>query len=140
MMIKLPLSFCSPLLTELLLRRGHHEVEYPASCICRTWLSVGAAPDELPPELFRPACERLHYFSECQEANDSAKIDHFPHEQRYAPHTKATFKQRYFFDTSYYKPGGPVFLYLSGETSGESRFSNLETGSAWPIYIEYCEL
>ncbi|KAF2655245.1 hypothetical protein K491DRAFT_599342 [Lophiostoma macrostomum CBS 122681] len=55
-------------------------------------------------------------------------IDHFPHESRYAPHTNATFKQRYFFDSSYYKPGGPVFLYIGGETSGESRFSNLETG------------
>ncbi|KAK3060519.1 hypothetical protein LTS18_008367, partial [Coniosporium uncinatum] len=25
-------------------------------------------------------------------------------------------------------PGGPVYLYIGGETSGESRFSNLETG------------
>ncbi|WPH03942.1 extracelular serine carboxypeptidase [Acrodontium crateriforme] len=55
-------------------------------------------------------------------------IDHFPHSSRYAPHETATFKQRYFFDSSYYKPGGPVFLYISGETSGESRFSNLKTG------------
>ncbi|ORX95978.1 peptidase S28 [Clohesyomyces aquaticus] len=55
-------------------------------------------------------------------------IDHFPHESRYAPHEKGTFKQRYFFDSSYYKPGGPVFLYIGGETSGESRFSNLRTG------------
>ncbi|KAF2090941.1 extracelular serine carboxypeptidase-like protein [Saccharata proteae CBS 121410] len=55
-------------------------------------------------------------------------IDHFPSSPRYAPHTNATFKQRYFFDSSYYKPGGPVYLYIGGETSGESRFSNLETG------------
>lgn len=55
-------------------------------------------------------------------------IDHFPDSARYLPHTNATFKQRYFFDSSYYKPGGPVFLYIGGETSGPSRFSNLETG------------
>ncbi|KAL6163028.1 hypothetical protein ACJQWK_10624 [Exserohilum turcicum] len=55
-------------------------------------------------------------------------IDHFPHSNRYVPHTNDTFKQRYFFDSSYYKPGGPVFLYIGGETSGESRFSNLQTG------------
>ncbi|TAQ91065.1 hypothetical protein B7494_g612 [Chlorociboria aeruginascens] len=55
-------------------------------------------------------------------------IDHFPNDPRYAPHTKATFKQRYFFDSTYYKPGGPVYLYIGGETSAESRFSNLETG------------
>ena len=55
-------------------------------------------------------------------------IDHFPNSPRYAPHTNATFKQRYYFDSSYYKPGGPVYLYIGGETSGPSRFPNLETG------------
>ncbi|KAI4247810.1 MAG: hypothetical protein LQ352_006090 [Teloschistes flavicans] len=55
-------------------------------------------------------------------------IDHFPNKPRYAPHTKATFHQRYYFDSSYYKPGGPVYLYIGGETSGPSRFSNLQTG------------
>ncbi|KAI7195983.1 hypothetical protein KC343_g10178 [Hortaea werneckii] len=33
-----------------------------------------------------------------------------------------------FYDDSYYKPGGPVFLYIGGETSGEYRFSNLQMG------------
>ena len=55
-------------------------------------------------------------------------IDHFPDNPRYAPHTNATFRQRYYFDSRYYKPGGPVYLYIGGETSGPSRFSNLETG------------
>ena len=56
------------------------------------------------------------------------EIDHFPGDARYKPHTNATFKQRYFFDDTYYKPGGPVFLYIAGEVSGESRFDNLQTG------------
>jgi hypothetical protein len=64
--------------------------------------------------------------------NDS-QIDHFPKSDRYEPHTADTFKQRYVFDSSYYKPGGPVFLYIGGETSVESRFSNLQTGSECPI-------
>ncbi|ESZ98251.1 hypothetical protein SBOR_1347 [Sclerotinia borealis F-4128] len=55
-------------------------------------------------------------------------IDHFPDDPVYAPHTNATFKQRYIFDTTYYKPGGPVYLYIGGETNGENRISNLETG------------
>lgn len=55
-------------------------------------------------------------------------IDHFPNEDKYQPHTNATFKQRYVFDSTYYKPGGPVYLYISGETSIESRLSNIETG------------
>ncbi|KAF1964760.1 hypothetical protein BU23DRAFT_491637 [Bimuria novae-zelandiae CBS 107.79] len=54
-------------------------------------------------------------------------IDHL-HTPRYAPYTNATFTQRYFFDSSYYKPGGPVYLYIGGETRGESRFSNLRNG------------
>ncbi|KAF7879001.1 hypothetical protein EAF04_000201 [Stromatinia cepivora] len=55
-------------------------------------------------------------------------IDHFPNDPVYAPHTNATFKQRYWFDATYYKPGGPVYLYIGGETNGQYRFSNLQTG------------
>lgn len=55
-------------------------------------------------------------------------IDHFPDDDRYLPHTNATFKQRYVFDDTYYKPGGPVYLYIGGETSIENRLTNLETG------------
>ena len=55
-------------------------------------------------------------------------IDHFPNSARYEPHPNGTFKQRYVFDTTYYKPGGPVLLYIGGETDLESRFENLETG------------
>lgn len=63
-----------------------------------------------------------HYFNQ--------KINHFPHSKQFAKSTlgNGTFKQRYYFDSSYYKPGGPVYLYISGETSGPSRFSNLQTG------------
>ncbi|TVY16508.1 putative extracellular serine carboxypeptidase [Lachnellula arida] len=55
-------------------------------------------------------------------------IDHYPGSDRYKPHANGTFTQRYFFDSTYYKSGGPVFLYIGGETTGESRFSNLQTG------------
>ncbi|KAF2818688.1 hypothetical protein CC86DRAFT_413805 [Ophiobolus disseminans] len=64
----------------------------------------------------------------CCAGNTQLTIDHFPDSDRYVPHTCDTFKQRYFFGLSYCKPGGPVFLYIGGETSGESRFSNLQTG------------
>jgi len=42
-----------------------------------------------------------------------------PNSKRYEPHATAVFKQRYFFDSSYYKPGGPVYLYIGGETGGQ---------------------
>ncbi|XXH04955.1 hypothetical protein Hte_011378 [Hypoxylon texense] len=57
-------------------------------------------------------------------------INHFPDSEIYTKSnlSHGTFKQRYYFDDTYYKPGGPVYLYISGETSGPSRFSNLQTG------------
>lgn len=60
--------------------------------------------------------------------NFTQLIDHFQNSSRYAPNDNGTFVQRYWFDNTYYQPGGPVFLYIGGETSGESRFSNLQTG------------
>src|ERR1700760_700985 len=56
------------------------------------------------------------------------QIDHFPEKSEYEPHPKGTFKQRYIFDDTHYKPGGPVFLYIGGETSLEGRLSNIERG------------
>lgn len=40
----------------------------------------------------------------------------------------STFQQRYWFDDTYYKPGGPVFLLDGGETDGSARIPFLETG------------
>lgn len=68
----------------------------------------------------RPDNYTAYYFDQ--------KIDHFPNSTRYKHHTNATFKQRYFFDNTYYQPGGPVFLYIGGEVDATSRFSNLQTG------------
>ncbi|KAH8195109.1 hypothetical protein TruAng_010729 [Truncatella angustata] len=68
----------------------------------------------------RPTSYVAQYFNQ--------KIDHFPTSDRYLPHTNDTFKQTYYVDDSYYKPGGPVFLYIGGETSGRSRWSNMQTG------------
>lgn len=55
-------------------------------------------------------------------------IDHFPDKSQYEPHTNATFSQKYVFDDTYYKPGGPIFLYIGGEVDLSYRYSNLQTG------------
>jgi len=60
--------------------------------------------------------------------NLSTPIDFFPDEPRYEPHVNGTFNLRYWFDAQYYKPGGPVFVLLSGETSGENRLPFLQKG------------
>lgn len=55
-------------------------------------------------------------------------LDFFQNETRYEPHTNATFNLRYFFDAQYYKPGGPIFVLLSGETSAVNRLGFLQKG------------
>ena len=44
--------------------------------------------------------------AQCEERWRSTKLDHFSFVNQ------ATFKQRYFYCDSYYKPGGPIFFYL----------------------------
>ncbi|KAF1955060.1 hypothetical protein CC80DRAFT_493402 [Byssothecium circinans] len=60
--------------------------------------------------------------------NLSVPLDFFPNESRYEPHLNTTFNLRYFFDAQYYKPGGPIFVLLSGETSAVNRLNFLQKG------------
>jgi hypothetical protein len=60
--------------------------------------------------------------------NLSVPVDFFHNDTRYEPHSNDTFNLRYWFDTSNYKPGGPVFVLLAGETSGEGRLPFLQKG------------
>lgn len=62
------------------------------------------------------------------EHNISVPIDFYQNETRYEPHSNGTFNLRYWFDAQYYKPGGPVFVLLSGETDGEGRLPFLQKG------------
>jgi hypothetical protein len=55
-------------------------------------------------------------------------VDHFPGEDRYEPHSNATFPLRYWVDDRYYKPGGPVIVLDGGETSGADRIPFLDHG------------
>jgi hypothetical protein len=60
--------------------------------------------------------------------NLSVPIDFFPNSSRYEPHLNGTFNLRYWFDATYYKPGGPVFVLLSGETDATGRLPFLQKG------------
>lgn len=62
------------------------------------------------------------------ERNLSVPIDFFNNETRYEPHSNGSFNLRYFFDKTYYKPGGPVFVLLGGETDAEDRLPYLQKG------------
>ncbi|WPG98747.1 serine carboxypeptidase [Acrodontium crateriforme] len=63
-----------------------------------------------------------------QEHNFSVPVDHFHNESRYEPHSSAKFNLRYWFDAQYYKPGGPVIVLQSGETSAVGRLVFLQKG------------
>ncbi|KAH8721581.1 serine peptidase-like protein [Phaeosphaeriaceae sp. PMI808] len=62
------------------------------------------------------------------EHNISVPVDFFHNETRYEPHSNDTFNLRYWFDATYYKPGGPVFVLLGGETDGAGRLPFLQKG------------
>ncbi|KAF1846095.1 serine peptidase-like protein [Cucurbitaria berberidis CBS 394.84] len=62
------------------------------------------------------------------ERNISVPVDFFHNETRYEPHSNGTFNLRYWFDATYYKPGGPVFVLLGGETDGAGRLPFLQKG------------
>ncbi|OIW30699.1 peptidase S28 [Coniochaeta ligniaria NRRL 30616] len=62
------------------------------------------------------------------EHNISVPIDHFHNDSSYEPHSDGFFNLRYWFDASHYKPGGPVIVLQSGETSGEDRLPYLQKG------------
>jgi hypothetical protein len=64
------------------------------------------------------------------EHNISVPVDHFFNESKYEPHTNATFNLRYWFDKTYYKPGGPVIVLQGGETDGSGRLPYLQKGKS----------
>jgi hypothetical protein len=55
-------------------------------------------------------------------------IDHFHNDSIYEPHSHDSFPMRYWFDTRYYREGGPVIVLAGGETSGEDRLPFLQKG------------
>jgi hypothetical protein len=60
-------------------------------------------------------------------------VDHFHNDSRYAPHSNATYKNRYWFDASHYKPGGPVIVLQGGETDGSGRLIFLVKGIVYQL-------
>jgi hypothetical protein len=60
-------------------------------------------------------------------------VDHFHNETRYEPHSDDSFNLRYYFDATYYKPGGPVILLQSGETSVDDRLPYLQKGIVYQL-------
>lgn len=65
-----------------------------------------------------------------QAYNLSVPLDHFHNDSRYEPHSDAMFNLRYYVDTTHYKPGGPVIVLASGETSATNRIPYLDHGIA----------
>lgn len=58
---------------------------------------------------------------------DPLQIDHSPRESRYARHTNGTFRQCYYLESSSYKPGGPIFVFICGDVPIEYYATLLES-------------
>ncbi|OQU96945.1 hypothetical protein CLAIMM_02951 [Cladophialophora immunda] len=63
----------------------------------------------------------------------SMPVDHFHNESRYEPHSNKTFNLRYYFDATYYKPGGPVIVLQSGEADASTRLPYLQKGIVYQL-------
>ena len=68
--------------------------------------------------------------------NFSVHVDHLRNESLCAPNSDESFNLRYWFDASNYKPGGPVIVLQSGETSGVGRLPFLEKGMYSPSALK----
>ena len=55
-------------------------------------------------------------------------VDHFHNETRYEPHSDKYFENRFWFDDTYYHPGGPVIIQNAGELTGEDFLADLQIG------------
>lgn len=77
--------------------------------------------DDVDPSLLYPA------------HNLSVPIDHFHNSSRYEPHSDGMFNLRYWYDDTYYKPGGPVFVLCGGETGGDDRLPYLQKGIVYEV-------
>jgi hypothetical protein len=55
-------------------------------------------------------------------------VDHFHNESRYEPHSDKLFPNRYWFDDTYYQPGGPVIVENVGESTGQYDLADLQIG------------
>lgn len=81
-----------------------------------------------PHQLERRSAEDVDPTLLYTERNMSIPVDHFHNESTYAPHSTAFFNNRYWYDTSFYKPGGPVVVLQSGETDASTRLVYLQKG------------
>ncbi|RMZ75626.1 hypothetical protein DV738_g5401, partial [Chaetothyriales sp. CBS 135597] len=77
--------------------------------------------DDVDPKLLYP------------EHNISVPVDHFFNETKYEPHSNASFNLRFWFDATYYEPGGPVIVLQGGETDASGRLVHLQKGILYEL-------
>lgn len=81
-----------------------------------------------PNQPFHSLTRRNSTFPQYDAHNISVPIDHFHNDTIYEPHSDGQFPLRYWFDSQYYREGGPVIILASGEADGEGRLTYLDHG------------
>lgn len=72
------------------------------------------------------------------QRNFTMPIDHFRNESKYAPHSNGTFTQFYWFDDTYYRPGGPVIVNTMGEDGSLDLQWFQNVSSSFPVEHVHC--
>ncbi|KAM3458307.1 hypothetical protein MY3296_000513 [Beauveria thailandica] len=105
---------------------------YAATIVLAVQSATAIRPNGLPTQFdaakLALVSETALKSSNIQECNISVPVDHFHNETQYEPHSDAYFPLRYFLETSYYKPGGPVIVIAGGEVTAEYRKPTLGEG------------
>ena len=94
------------------------------------WRAVRSAEQEVQ---LQQESNHIEYAKKYPSYTLTVPVDHFAGKDSDdtggASHAyNATFELRYWFDASYYRPGGPVFCLDGGETSGADRLPFLDHG------------
>ena len=77
--------------------------------------------------------DQIHHLTLYPAYNFSIPVDHFHNESMYEPHSNAKFDNSYWFDETYYSPGGPVFLLLVGEAEGSLGLGSIQKGIIYQL-------
>lgn len=102
-------------------------------CLAAGLIAVPAVVAQTPisePTVFDDSVDVKILPAQIKAYNLSVPLDHFHNDSRYEPHSDASFNLRYYVDITHYKPGGPVIVLASGETSATNRIPYLDHGIA----------
>lgn len=106
-------------------------------CVTAVYAARQAPINSAHLDVIQPAGSDVDPTTLYPERNFSIPVDHFHNSSKYEPHSDDFFDNRYWFDDTYYKPGGPVFLLIVGESEATFRLPILQKGIIYQLSQKY---